>query len=109
MRIILIKNENAINKMTHEQRNKYLQKLENRREDIIDKITKTMPKEKYIIVKSGCKQEAAEKLKLAQERKREALNKELHNISNAIGHIRYLNRQDKCKQINERQDYAREF
>ena len=67
MKIILIKNENAINKMTHEQRNKYLQKLENRREDIIDKITKTMPKEKYIIVKSGCKQEDAEKLKLAQE------------------------------------------
>lgn len=107
--MILIKDEKTINKMSSEKRNKYLQKLESRREVVYDELVKIQPKTPYVIVKSGCTQEDAEKLKFLQEHKRTALNNELHDISNAIWHIRYLNRQDKCKQINESQDYEREF
>ena len=110
MRMILIKNEKTIDKMSSEKRNKYLQKLESRREVVYDKILELTPPKNYIIspqnnenVKPNCKFSAIIKLK------KNSLNSELYSINNAIWHIGHLNCIDKCKQINEGQDYEREF
>ncbi len=109
MKMILIKNEKIIDKMSSEKRNKYLQKLESRREVVYDELLKFIPKEQYKILKNGHTQEEMNKSKFLQKHKKKALVNELHDISNAIWHIRYLNRQEIFKRINESQDYEREF
>lgn len=111
MKMILIKDKNAINKLSKEKRNKYLQKLEDRREVVYDKLVKLTPKPSfyYVSITGDYEKHQPKGLNSVQAFKKNSLNNELHDISNAIWHIRYLNRQDKFKQINECQDYEREL
>lgn len=110
MRMILIKNEKTIDKMSSEKRNKYLQKLESRREVVYNKILELRPPKNYIISPQNNKNVKPHyKFGIIINLKKNSLNNELYSINNAIWHIGHLNCLDKCKQINECQNYEREF
>lgn len=106
--MIFIKNEKLINKMSSEERNAYLKKLEQRREVIYDELVKVKPKQPCMVFpKYGYAKECEEK-NFVKKFKRESLKNELHDVSNAIWHIRYLNRMEKFAQIEQRYNNERQ-